>query len=161
MLVGNTYKCFPGRAALVVADPDQLDAHGIVHPAKRCPAWSDRVLRRRPRRAHPPPDRGAVPLPRLCGTTHQHDFADAVYYTTPSGAGVFESGTQDWVCGMDPYCTGPAQTGHVAPILDAISTRLFTTFAAGPAGHAHPAIDNLARLGIKPGAHAVAAPDLD
>jgi hypothetical protein len=59
-------------------------------------------------------------------------------------------GTQDWVCGMDPYCTGPAQTGHVAPILDAISTRLFTTFAAGPAGHAHPATDNLARLGVKP-----------
>ena len=59
------------------------------------------------------------------------DFADAVYYTAQSGAGVFESGTQDWVCGMDPYCTGPAQAGHVAPILDAISTRLFSESASG------------------------------
>jgi hypothetical protein len=99
--------------------------------------------------------------PVICGTTHHHDFADAIYYTTTSGAGVFESGTQDWVCGMDPYCTGPAQAGHVALILDAISTRLFTAFAAGPAGRAHPAVDNLARLGIRPGVHSVAAPDVD
>ena len=89
------------------------------------------------------------------------NFADAVYYTTPSGAGVFESGTHDWVCGMDPYCTGPAQAGHFAPILDAISTRLFTTFSAGPAGRAHPAADNLAKLNIRAGTHQAAAPDID
>ena len=99
--------------------------------------------------------------PVLCGTTHQHDFADAVYYTTTSGAGVFESGTQDWVCGMDPHCTGPAQAGHVAPILDAITTRLFTAFAAGPAGKVHPALPNLAKLGITAGSHPVRAPDVD
>jgi hypothetical protein len=97
----------------------------------------------------------------LCGTTRRHDFADAIYYTTPSGAGVFESGTQDWVCGMDPSCTGPAQAGHVAPILDAISTRLLATFTAGPAGRSHPAVDNLATLHITPGAHHAAAPDID
>jgi N,N-dimethylformamidase beta subunit-like protein len=99
--------------------------------------------------------------PVVCGTTHQHDFADAVYYTAPSGAGVFESGTQDWVCGMDPYCTGPAQAGHVAPILDAVTTRLFQAFAAGPAGLAHPARPNLAALGIKAGTHIARAPDVD
>ena len=100
--------------------------------------------------------------PVICGTTRQHDFADAIYYTTPSGAGVFESGTQDWVCGMDPYCTGPAQAGHVAPILDAISTRLFTTFAAGPARPRTPR-----RRQPRQAAHqarhppTVAAPDVD
>jgi hypothetical protein len=50
---------------------------------------------------------------------------------------------------------------HAALILDAISTRLLTTFAAGPAGRAHPAVDNLATLNIKPGAHNASAPDVD
>ena len=162
VLVGNTYKCFPGRAALVVADPTNWMLTGIVHPGQTLPGvvgieYSGVDLDA----PTPRPIEVLFHSPVICGTTHQHDFADAIYYTTPSGAGVFESGTQDWVCGMDPYCTGTAQTGNVAPILDAISTRLFTTFAAGPAGDAHPAADNLGRLGIKPGTHAVAAPDLD
>ena len=63
---------------------------------------------------------------------------------------------------MAEYFVVPAaQAGHVAPILDAISTRLFQAFAAGPAGKAHPAFPNLAKLGIKPGAHTVQAPDVD
>jgi hypothetical protein len=162
VLVGNTYKCFPGRAALVVADPTNWLLNGLVHAGQALPGvvgieYSGVDLNA----PTPRPIQVLFHSPVVCGTTHQHDFADAIYYTTPSGAGVFESGTQDWVCGMDPYCTGPAQTGHVAALLDAISTRLFTTFAAGPASRAHPAIDNLARLGIKPGTPTVAAPDVD
>ena len=86
--------------------------------------------------------------PVTCGTTKKNDFADATYYTTPSGAGVFSSGTQDWVCGMDPECRGGGPNGRTAQALDAITTRLLQQFAAGPAGHAHPADDNLAQLGI-------------
>ena len=162
VLVGNTYRCFPGRAALVVADPTNWLLNGLVHAGQTLPGvvgieYSGVDLDA----PTPRPIEVLFHSPVVCGTTHQHDFADVVYYTAPSGAGVFESGTQDWVCGMDPYCTGPAQTGHVAPLLDAISTRLFTTFSLGPAGRAHPAIDNLARLRIKPGTPTAAAPDVD
>jgi hypothetical protein len=162
VLVGNTYKCFPGRAALVAADPTNWILDGLVHGHQALPGvvgieYSGVDLNA----PTPRPIDVLFHSPVQCGTTHRHDFADAVYYTTPSGAGVFESGTQDWVCGMDPYCTGPAQAAHVAPILDAITTRLFTTFAAGPAGRAHPALDNLTKLGIKAGAHTPAAPDLE
>ncbi len=162
VLVGNTYKCFPGRAALVAADPTNWMLSGIVHAGQALPGvvgieYSGVDLNA----PTPRPIEVLFHSPVVCGTTHQHDFADAVYYSSASGAGVFESGTQDWVCGMDPYCTGPAQSGHVAPILDAISTRLFTAFAAGPAGRAHPALDNLARLGIRAGGHTATAPDVD
>ena len=162
VLVGNTYRCFPGRAAMVAADPGNWLLTGIVRTGQALPGvvgieYSGVDLDA----PTPRPIEVLFHSPVVCGTTHQHDFADAVYYTTPSGAGVFESGTQDWVCGMDPFCTGPAQSGHVAPLLDAISTRLFTTFAAGPAGLAHPAIDNLTALHIRAGAHAVPAPDTD
>lgn len=162
VLVGNTYKCFPGRAALVAVDPSNWLLDGIVKNHQALPGvvgieYSGVDLNA----PTPHPLEVLFHSPVVCGTTHQHDFADAVYYTTPSGAGVFESGTQDWVCGMDPYCAGPAQSGHVAPILDALTTRLFQAFAAGPAGSAHPAVPNLTQLGIRAGAHSAQAPDID
>lgn len=162
VLVGNTYRCFPGRAALVAADPGNWLLTGIVRTGQALQGvvgieYSGVDLDA----PTPRPIEVLFHSPVECGTTKRREFADAVYYTTPSGAGVFESGTQDWVCGMDPFCTGPAQAGHVAPILDAISTRLFTAFAAGPAGRAHPAIDNLAALHIRAGVHAAPAPDID
>jgi hypothetical protein len=81
--------------------------------------------------------------PVTCGG--RPDFADATYYTTPSGAAVFSAGTQYWICGLDPACD-PVNS----PVIDAITTRLLTAFAHGPAGAAHPAVDNLDRLGIRP-----------
>jgi hypothetical protein len=49
---------------------------------------------------------------------------------------------------MDPGCKGAGEGGRVAQVLDAVTTRLLQQFAAGPAGAAHPAHDNLAQLGI-------------
>ena len=86
--------------------------------------------------------------PVVCGTTKQHEFSDAVYYTTPSGAGVFSSGTQGWVCALDPACPDSHGNPRVAQALTALTTRLLQQFATGPAGTLHPAADNLARLGI-------------
>src|SRR3954453_15851415 len=96
--------------------------------------------------------------PVLCGTTKKHEFSDAVYYTTPSGAGVFStppsgpgvfsSGTQGWVCGLAPACLDSHGNPRVAQALTAVTTRLLQQFATGTAGTAHPAADNLARLGI-------------
>ena len=61
---------------------------------------------------------------------------------------MFSSGTQDWVCGLDPACLGSGHDGRVGRVLTAVTTRLLQQFAAGPAGAAHPAVDNLARFGI-------------
>jgi hypothetical protein len=74
----------------------------------------------------------------------RHDFADATYYTTPGGAAVFSAGTQYWICGLTPGCR-PQQ---VTDAISAITTRLLTAFATGPAGREHPAVDNLDALGI-------------
>lgn len=161
-LVGNTYRCFPGRAALVAADPANWMLDGVVRAGQALPGVVGIEYSAVDLAAPTPrPIEVLFHSPVICGTTHHRDFADAIYYTTPSGAGVFASGTQDWVCGMDPTCTGPAQAGHVAPILDAITTRMLTAFAAGPAGLAHPAIDNLDKLGIRAGAHGPSAPGID
>jgi hypothetical protein len=74
----------------------------------------------------------------------RHWFADATYYTAPSGAAVFSAGTQYWIGALDPGNRGQDSSA----VIGAITTRLLTAFAAGPAGRAHPAVDNLAALGI-------------
>jgi hypothetical protein len=77
-----------------------------------------------------------------------HQFSDAAYYSTPSGAGVFASGTSSWVCGLVYECTFHAQDQHLVDVVTAITTTLLTAFAAGPAGRSHPARDNIDRLNI-------------
>jgi hypothetical protein len=74
------------------------------------------------------------------------DFADVTYYTTSSGAAVFSAGTQYWICGLEPGCQGQDNSA----VIQAITTRLLSVFARGPAGRDHPAMDNLAPLGIGP-----------
>ncbi len=75
-------------------------------------------------------------------------FSDAAYYTTASGAGVFASGTSSWICGLVYECTIHPQDQHLVDVVTAITTTLLQAFAAGPAGKAHPARDNLAPLNI-------------
>jgi hypothetical protein len=151
VITGNYYSCFPGRADLVVADPGSWLLQGIVDEGEKLPGVVGieyaKVNLSVPT---PRPIQVLFHSPVVCGTTHQREFSDAVYYTTPSGAGVFSSGTQDWVCGLDPACPNSRGDGRVAQALTAVTTRLLQQFAAGPAGTAHPAVDNLARLGIDP-----------
>jgi hypothetical protein len=149
VLTGNFYSCFPGRADLVATDPSNWLLGGIVDPGESLPGVVGveyaRVNLTVPT---PRPIEVLFHSPVLCGSTRQHEFADTTYYTTSSGAGVFSSGTQDWVCGLEPACLGSGHGGRVGRVLNAVTTRLLREFAAGPAGAAHPAVDNLARLGI-------------
>jgi N,N-dimethylformamidase beta subunit-like protein len=150
-LTGNYYSCFPGRAALVVADPDSWLLQGLVSAGETFPgvvgieyAKVDLSV------PTPRPLQVLFHSPVVCGSTRRTEFSDAVYYSTPSGAGVFSSGTQDWVAGLDPAGIGGGDGGRVARVLDAVTTRMLREFAAGPAGRNHPSVDNLDRLGINP-----------
>lgn len=62
------------------------------------------------------------------------------YYVARSGAGVFASGTEDWICALPETAGCPA---HVQPAvrraIQVVTANILTAFAAGPAGRAHPA----------------------
>lgn len=73
-------------------------------------------------------------------------FADATYYTAPSGAGVFDAGTIGWACAVGTDCS--AVSGPTHRVVRTVTDNLLTAFAAGPAGRRYPAHDNLAQLGI-------------
>jgi hypothetical protein len=52
---------------------------------------------------------------------------------------VFDSGTSDWVAGLD------SPTPVVRRVVTGVTTRLLEAFATGPAGRAHPARDTAPR----------------
>jgi hypothetical protein len=144
VLLGNFYECNPAQADMVAVDPGNWLLAGIVTRGQVLPHMIGNEYERVDLRVPTPrPIEVLFHSPVTCRGTS--DFSDATYYTTPGGAAVFSAGTQYWICGLDPTCV----QGHdSAGYLDAVTTRLLTAYAQGPAGRAHPAQDNLAQLGI-------------
>jgi hypothetical protein len=125
VLTGNYYSCFPGRADLVAANPDNWLLQGILGPGEKLTgAVGIEYAKVDLSVPTPRPMQVLFHSPVLCGTTKKHEFSDAVYYTTPSGAGVFSSGTQGWVCGLDPACPDSHGNPRVARALTAITTEV-------------------------------------
>jgi hypothetical protein len=75
-------------------------------------------------------------------------YADAAYYTVPSGAGVFDTGTGAWVCKLFSGC--PADRPFAPnPMIQKITENLLTVFAQGPVGLTHPSQSNTRSLGVQ------------
>ena len=158
-LLGNYYKCNPVDADLVVADSTHWLTQGILTDGQHLPRLVGNEYNQVDL---------AVPTPRPIEVLFHSPltcngnpgFADVSYYTTPSGAAVFAAGTEYWICGLDPLCERANSPGDsTRNAITTITTRLFDAYAAGPAGTAHPAVDNLAKLNI-PGATPATAPHL-
>jgi hypothetical protein len=145
VLLGNFYQCNPAQADMVAVDPGNWLLSGVVQGGQVLPGLIGNEYERVDLRVPTPrPIEVLFHSPVTC--QGRHDHSDATYYTTSSGAGVFSAGTQYWICGLEPGCQGHDSSA----VVDAITTRLLTAFAQGPAGSAHPAQDNLAPLGIAP-----------
>jgi hypothetical protein len=68
------------------------------------------------------------------------DYSDMTYYSAPSGAGVFDTGSIHWICTLNGMCPSNAAAEQIS---QAVTTNVLTAFAAGPAGTAHPSHANL------------------
>ena len=158
-LLGNYYKCNPVDADLVAADTTHWLLQGIVSDAQHLPRMVGNEYNQVDLDVPTPrPIQVLFHSPLTCNG--KPGFADVSYYTTPSGAAVFAAGTEYWICGLDPHCQRADSAGDsTRNAITAITTRLLDTYAAGPAGTAHPALDNLAKLSIL-GATPATAPRL-
>ena len=146
VLTGVFYECNPVSAPYVVYDPSSWIFAGTgAYRGERFPGM-----------VGPEYDRldPAVPFPRpLQVLAHSpltcdgfSTFADSAYYTAASGAGVFASGTMRWVCAMQGPSCGHGVNAAAERFVDRATQNLLRAFAAGPAGRAHPAQDNLAQV---------------
>ncbi|MCK9897905.1 N,N-dimethylformamidase beta subunit family domain-containing protein [Frankia sp. AgB32] len=138
-LTGAMYQCNPVHGDMVVYRPQSwlLAGTGLTAGA-RLPGLIgseyDRVDTAYPT---PRPIEVLAHSPITCRGSADH--SDVSYYSAPSGAGVFDSGTSAWVCALADVC-GPGASGPAIQVpITQITTTLLTAFAAGPAGTAHPA----------------------
>ncbi|WP_218825141.1 N,N-dimethylformamidase beta subunit family domain-containing protein [Streptosporangium subroseum] len=145
-LTGPMYDCFPAEAAYVVYDPGHWIFKGTgVRRGTAFPGMAgvetDKVFSGVPR-----PMEILSISPLNCGG--RSTIAHSAYYTVPSGAAVFSSGTMRWVCALRGARCGHGVTGHAAAFVRRATTNILRTFATGPAGRLHPAEDNLEPLGL-------------
>lgn len=157
-LVGQEFECNPVQANGVVVDAGNWlftnsgvrNGDSITNLVGR---WYDRV------NLNAPTPAGVEVLthsPLSCAGVGA-SFADMTYYSTASGAGVFATGTGNWVCNLSGVCPGDTRSHPDARILR-ITQNLLFGFAQSRAGLAHPSQSNLAGLGIKQGGSPGAKP---
>jgi hypothetical protein len=142
-LTGQAYGCSPAHTTMTITDPTGWLFHGTgVQNGTKLPNLIgiefDRVNLRVPT---PRPLHLIAHSPVTCHD--QHTYADVSYYTTPSGAGVLDTGTTNW----EQAAAGAIGTGHERlldeHVINAATINVLLTFAAGPAARTHPAVDNL------------------
>lgn len=150
-LTGVYYQCNPVQAPMVVANASSwlLAGTGLKNGDSLPDLVGSEYDQVTPQVVTPRPIEVVFHSPLTCRQRHQ--FADAAYYTTPSGAGVFASGTSSWICALGADCAFlRTDKNRTRTAITTITTTLLTEFASGPAGKKHPAQDNLDDLGINP-----------
>ncbi|MET4921335.1 hypothetical protein P3L51_02965 [Streptomyces sp. PSRA5] len=142
-LTGVLYEGFPTDAPYVVHGADHWIFEGTG--VRRGESFDhlvgveyDRVT---PDQPTPSPLEIVAHSPLVCNGRDSH--ADSAYYTVPSGAGVFASGTMRWVEGL---MAGTGENGRnhgmdarTGAFVTRSTENVLRAFAAGPAGRTRPA----------------------
>lgn len=82
--------------------------------------------------------------PVNCGG--KSSFADMSYWSTPSGGGVFASGTIRWICAIAQACGPEAPVSpETAEKVKAVSANIVREFSEPKAGERHPSTPNAAQ----------------
>ena len=150
-LVGLMYECFPARGALKVTEPDfwMFEGTGAKQGSLYPGVVGVEIDRAYPIPGTPKTLEVAAHSPVGCGDkgmTH----SDLAYYTVPSGAGVFASGSMGFAVGIGAVNKGAGITKESSNFVTTVAGNLLTAMAAGPMGKAHPARPNLASLNASP-----------
>jgi hypothetical protein len=143
-VTGMQYECYPVDADHRVVSPrwwgfrDTGVTNGTAFPHLVGPE-ADRVY---PIDTTPRPLRVLSYSPYSCrgvGTSSQ-----STYYTTPSGAAVFNAGTLRWVCAISQPCGSAQLAKETNLFVRQVTRNVLRTYARGPAGLTRPAHDNVA-----------------
>ncbi len=138
VLTGVYYESNPVKADIRITNPEHwLFATAKVAEGQLLPGLVggeyDRV---NPAVPTPRPIEVLAHSPLICNGTAS--YSDMAYYTTPSGAGIFSTGTNWWINSL----SGAYGTDN-AKVTTAVTGRMLAEFAKGPAGERHPARDNV------------------
>jgi hypothetical protein len=137
-LIGEQYECNPVQADMIVGDPSAwiYEGTGLEAGGRLDTVIGSEYDRYQPGPGVPGDVQVFAHSPVKC--QGRSSFSDMTYYTAPSGAGVFATGTNYWVSKHDP--PGPGSAYNPAVIL--ITQNVLKVFGAGPAGRTHPSVGN-------------------
>jgi hypothetical protein len=147
-LTGLLYECFPAAGSFVVQRPDFFLFAGTG--AKQGSSYpglvGTEIDRAYPIAGTPANLEVVAHSPATCGPG-RHTFSDATYYTTRSGAGVFATGSMDWLRALRGLDAKHGINATTVAFAKKVTTNLVTAMAEGPLGRHHPASANLASVG--------------
>jgi hypothetical protein len=143
-LIGALYECYPVDQPYRVASPHWWGFRGteVREGTEFSHLVADEADRVYPVASTPHPLQILSYLPYSCDGVPTS--TESTYYTTPSGAGVIDFGTQRWTCALRKRCAGlPVEADRFAR---RVTTNVLRAFARGPVGRTHPAVDNVAEF---------------
>ena len=138
-LIGEQYQCNPVRADLIVSEASSWIWAGVGvadgdHLEIVVGSEYDQYIH-----GQGGPDNVEIVAHSPVTCHGRAGFSDVTYYTAPSGAGVFASGTNYWVSKLNPkeFPESPYN-----PKIVAATMNVLVAFGTGPAGVAHPSVPN-------------------
>jgi hypothetical protein len=140
-IIGDMYTCNPVKADMVISDPSSwvFARTGLQLGAKVAELVGSEYDRYNPSLPGPRNIQILAHSPLTC--SHQQDHSDMTYYTVPSGAGVFATGTNVWVASLGGTCP-PAQSPCPSDVTQRVTENVLAATGVGPAGKVHPSQSN-------------------
>jgi hypothetical protein len=134
-MIGQQYKCNPVRDDMVIVAPNawMFDGTGVTMNQRLATVIGPECDAYTPGKQVPPNVQILAHSPVKCG-----GFSDMTYYTAPSGAGVFASGSIWWITKLTP----PGPGSPFDAIVSTTTENILRAFGAGPAGLTHPSEPN-------------------
>src|SRR6476469_8451580 len=138
-LIGQQYQCNPVRADGIVVEPDNWIWSGAgvgpgAHIEILVGSEYDQYIH-----GQGGPDNVEIVAHSPISCHGRAGYSDVTYYTAPSGAGVFATGTNYWVSKLQPP-DFPETAFN--PIVLKATQNVLLAFGAGPAGKAHSSVPN-------------------
>ena len=149
-MIGDFYECNPVSADMVIGEASSwvFAGTGLKDGDKLAKLVGNEYDRVTPERPTPTNIEVLAHSPVVCRGVKS--FSDVTYYTAPSGAGVFATGTFQMEAHMGPPCADDKITGVDCQVRK-LMTNVLAAFGQGPAAHQHPSKNNLDHFGIHKG----------
>ncbi|HWC37615.1 MAG TPA: N,N-dimethylformamidase beta subunit family domain-containing protein [Acidimicrobiales bacterium] len=140
-IIGDMYACNPVRADMVIVDPSSwaFSRTGLPAGARLPGLVGSEYDRYDPSLPGPQNIQILAHSPLTC--RGQQDFSDVTYYTAPGGGGVFATGTNLWVAGMQSTCP-QGTTPCPSDVTQRVTQNVLAVMGVGPAATSHPSQPN-------------------
>ena len=141
-IIGDYYQCNPVHADMVITDPSSwvFAGTGVKKDTHLAGVIGTEYDHYDPKAPGPRNVTILARSPLVCQS--KGDYADMTYYSAPSGAGVFATGTLLWIPMLDPNCALPCPGRTVSRVTE----NILAAFGTGPAGSVHPSTANYQTL---------------